>query len=260
MNKKELGQHWLRDNAILQAIVEAGEVANSDYVLEVGPGEGTLTSKLLDTGADVHAVEFDTDLIPQLKSRFSSNDNFTISESDIRKFNFDDIPKDYKIVANIPYYLTSHLIRQITDSSNKPKTAVLLVQKEVAERICAREGQMSVLSLTAQYWFECTLDVEVPAEYFTPPPKVDSQVVVMRRRDNPAISTPFDVFTSIISTAFSQKRKKLSNSLQGLSLPRNDLNELFMMSSVNPNDRAQHLSLTEWESLCTAWLAISKRV
>src|SRR6056297_406941 len=152
--KKELGQHWLRDDSVLQAIVEAGSVSQNDQILEVGPGEGTLTLKLLETGATVLALEFDTDLIPQLKIRFSNCKNFAISSGDIRKFDYSTMQKDYKVIANIPYYLTSNLVRALSETDNPPSVAVLLIQKEVAERLCADPGQMSILSVTAQFYFE----------------------------------------------------------------------------------------------------------
>ena len=183
--KKSLGQHWLHDRSILSAIAEAAEVESGDIVLEVGPGLGTLTEVLAAKDTKVKALEFDQDLIGKLTRKFSNNDNVEIVEGDIRSFDYSSLPQNYKVVANIPYYLTSNLIRDLSDTENRPEIVVLLIQKEVAERICASPGQMGVLSVVAQLYFECSLDIEVPPEFFTPPPKVDSQVVVMRGRQEP---------------------------------------------------------------------------
>ncbi len=254
MTKKELGQHWLHDEATLDSIVSDADIKDTDTVLEVGPGKGPLTSKLAETGATVIALEFDQDLIAGLTSKFTPYDNVSVIEGDIRTFDFTELPTDFKIVANIPYYLTSHLIRQITETENIPSCAVLLVQKEVAERIAADPGKMSTLSCVAQYWFECSLGVEVPAELFTPPPKVDSQVVVMNRRHKPVISTPFDVFTSLVSFCFSQKRKKLANSLQNSShLSKEQVAQLLTQATVDGNLRAQQLDFEQWQRLGDAY-------
>ena len=255
MTKKELGQHWLRDEGVLQAIVESAEVSDSDYVLEIGPGEGTLTKSLLDTGANVHSLEFDQDLIPILKSKFGQ-DTFTLTEGDIRTFDVTQLPENYKVVANIPYYLTSNLIRKFADTDNKPKTLSLLVQKEVAERVCARPGQMSMLSVVAQFYYECSLDILVPAEYFTPPPKVDSQVFVMKRRESPIIDVDSEKFFRLVKAGFSEKRKALRNSLSGgLGLEKPEADELLTRAGLDTKLRAQALSFDQWQSLYNEWHA-----
>lgn len=259
MTKKELGQHWLYDETILQSIVSEAHISEYDTVLEIGPGKGSLTQKLADTGGKVIALEFDQDLIAGLKKQFSNYDNVSIIEGDIRTFDFEQLPAGYKIVANIPYYLTSHLIRNISEAASKPAVAALLVQKEVAERICAKPGQMSILSCVAQYWFDCELSVEVPAEYFSPPPKVDSQVVVMKRREKPVISTPFTVFTDVVLTAFSQKRKKISNSLQKTSsLSKEQVTTILTNANIDGNLRAQQLDFDQWQRLAEAYSSVKK--
>ena len=254
MTKKELGQHWLRDDTILQAIVDAGNVAETDYVLEIGPGEGTLTQKLLDTGAEVHALEFDRELIPKLKKKFSNCKKLAISWGDIRQFNYDELPKHYKIIANIPYYLTSNLIRAISDTENKPEIAVLLIQKEVALRICAGPGQMSMLSVAAQLHYECSLDIEVPATFFTPPPKVDSQVVALTRRTRPLFTVDEKKFMRLVKAGFSEKRKTLRNALAGgLSIDKEHSEGLLNKAGIDKVRRAQSLSLEEWHELYLAY-------
>lgn len=252
--KKELGQHWLHDNDILQQIVAAGTVSTGDTVLEIGPGKGTLTQMLADTGADVRALEFDQDLITELQAKFNNCENVAIYEGDIRKFDYSTLPADYKVIANIPYYLTSNLIRALSETTNPPVIAVLLIQKEVAHRLCAGPGSMSILSVTAQYYFECALDIEVPAEYFTPSPKVDSQVVVLRRREQPLFDVDERQLFRLVKAGFSEKRKTLRNSLSGgLAIDKQAAEQLLKSAEIDPKLRAQELSFDEWHQLYLAY-------
>lgn len=252
--KKALGQHWLEDHAALQAMVDAGRVSLGDTVLEIGPGYGTLTDYLLATGAEVRALEFDESLVVQLLSRFANIPEITIEQGDIRSFDFTTMPTDYKIIANIPYYLTSNLIQLISETPNQPQTAVLLMQKEVAERICAQPGDMSLLSVTAQFYWEASLDMVVGAELFSPPPKVDSQILVLQRRAAPLFEdVEAKKFFRLVKAGFSQKRKTLLNSLSGgLAMSREDTDSLLKQAGINPTRRAQTLSLLDWHDLYVA--------
>ena len=180
--KKELGQHWLRDPEILAEIAEAAELGKSDVVLEIGPGLGTLTSRLLARAQRVVAVEFDGDLARKLPGQFPGK-NLEVINEDILQFDLNQLPKGYKVVANVPYYITSKIVEKLMAAENKPSLAVLLVQKEVAQRIAAEPGEMSILAVSAQLFAQAELDIEVPRQFFTPPPKVDSQVVVLRSLD-----------------------------------------------------------------------------
>lgn len=248
--KKSLGQHWLHNEGVLRSIVDASEIQTGDSVLEVGPGKGTLTTALLDAGANVTALEFDQDLIKPLQDKYSNCKNFAIRFGDIRKFDYSELPERYKIVANIPYYLTSNLIRTISETENTPEIAVLLVQKEVAQRIAAEPGKMSILAVTAQFYFECSLGVEVSAEQFTPPPKVDSQVVILKRRENTLFDVTPKSFFKLVKAGFSEKRKTLRNSLSGgLGISKDEAVALLKKSDVKPTARAQELSLEEWYGL-----------
>lgn len=248
--KKELGQHWLHDIEVLKSIVAAADVSKDDAVLEIGPGLGTLTKVLADTGADVQALEFDVELLKALEREFKKCNNVAIKYGDIRTFDYTTLPNSYKIVANIPYYLTSNLIRNISESSNPPSRAVLLVQKEVAERICAVAGQMSVLSVTAQFYFDCNLDIVVPANLFTPPPKVDSQVVVLKHRKSKLFEVDEKKFFKLVKAGFSERRKTLRNSLSGgLEIDKVSVEELLKKAGINPSTRAQELSLQHWYEL-----------
>jgi 16S rRNA (adenine1518-N6/adenine1519-N6)-dimethyltransferase len=251
---KALGQHWLEDHTALQAMVDAADLQAGDAVLEIGPGYGTLTDYLLAAGAKVTALEFDHTLMVQLLSRFANIPEITIQQGDIRTYDFSSQPKNYAIVANIPYYLTSNLIQLISETTNQPRTAVLLMQKEVAERICADPGDMSLLSITAQYYWEASLDMVVGAELFTPPPKVDSQILVLKRREQPLFK---DVdakrYFRLVKAGFSQKRKTLLNSLSGgLALSREETSRILEASAIDPARRAQTLSLEEWQAIYAA--------
>ncbi len=242
-----LGQHWLRDIPSLQAIIAAAGVSSQDTVLEVGPGLGTLTKELLHTGAHVIAVEYDTDLANQLPKRLP-HQNLTVIQHDILSFNLTTLPKNYSVVANIPYYLTSKLVRTVCESTNPPIKTVLLVQKEVAQRIAAQPGAMSILSVSAQVYNTVTLGIEVPAELFTPPPKVDSQVVILERRAQPLVPTDYlaDYFR-VIKAGFSERRKKLRSSLSGgLHIDKQVADTLLAQANIPNAARAQELSLDDW--------------
>lgn len=257
--KKALGQHWLNDEVALKAIVDAAEVVSEETVFEIGPGQGVLTDELLARGAKVTALEFDNELVKNLFLRYAiaedrnTENRVKILEGDIRTFDLRQLPAGYKIVANIPYYLTSNLVRLLGESSNKPERAVLLVQKEVAERICAKPGQMSMLSVVAQWYFECSLGVVVPAKSFTPPPKVDSQVVIMKTKIA-ASNVDEKSFFRLVKAGFSERRKTLLNSLSGgLGLGKNQVEIILKQAKIEPSQRAQTLSIEDWLNLYRAF-------
>jgi 16S rRNA (adenine1518-N6/adenine1519-N6)-dimethyltransferase len=247
--RKELGQHWLYDEASLNAMCDAASVTAGDTVLEIGPGTGTLTTKLLERGASVIAVELDNKLAADLKRDFAGQD-FEVHLESILKFDLTALPPDYKIVANIPYYLTSNLIRVLSESHNRPTVAVILVQKEVAERVAAGAGEMSLLSVTAQFYWECSLGELVPARLFTPPPKVDSQILILQRRDVPLFAVESKEFFRIVKAGFAERRKKLRSSLSGgLRISKEQATELIQSAGLSPDARAQELSLDDWYKL-----------
>lgn len=251
--KKSLGQHWLTDKGILQSIVEAGDVNHDDVVIEIGPGTGTLTEKLLHTGAEVWAVEFDETLISPLQQKFLQYDQtkFRVEHADIRTYDFRKPKSGYKIIANIPYYLTSHLIRNISERENPPERAVLLIQKEVAQRVAAEPGDMSLLSVSSQYYWQVSLGQEVPAKFFTPPPKVDSRIVILQRRRMPLFgSIDEKKYFRIVKAGFSNRRKTLLNSLSGgLHLSKDETRALLNKAAIKESARPQELSLDQWYQL-----------
>ena len=228
----------------------AAAVSATDVVLEIGPGLGTLTERLAGRAYEVVAVEFDESLAKDLPSRLRAS-NVRIEQADILRFDLPSLPKGYKVVANIPYYLTSHLIRVLSESANPPAVAALLVQKEVAERIAAEPGDMSLLSVTAQFYWQVSLGRLVPAKLFTPPPKVDSQILILHRRERPLFD---DVasrdFFRVVKAGFSQRRKTLLNSLSaGLQVHKHETEALLLGAGIEPNRRAQSLSMEEWHSV-----------
>ena len=245
--KKELGQHWLRDRDILAAIADTVPVTLDDTVLEIGPGLGTLTSELLRRSKEVVAVEFDKDLARKLPGQFPGK-NLVVHNQDILQFNLDTLPVGYVVVANVPYYITSKIVEKLITAKNKPRAAVLLVQKEVAERIAAKAGDMSLLALSAQIYATAEVGIEVPREYFTPPPKVDSQVVILTTRDQPLISEADEkAFWRVARAGFSAKRKKLRSSISaGLAIDKLVAEKLLNSASISPDSRAEDLSIDDW--------------
>jgi 16S rRNA (adenine1518-N6/adenine1519-N6)-dimethyltransferase len=248
--KKSLGQHWLDDDISLQAMCEAAEITVDDVVLEIGPGLGTLTKLLIEQAREVVAVEFDPALATSLPGRFNSP-NFSVVQQDILQYDFTQLPADFKVVANIPYYLTSNLIRVLSETPNQPSVAVLLVQKEVADRVVAEPGDMSVLSVTAQYYWQVGVGPIVPAELFTPPPKVDSRILILQRRDEPLFpDVDAKQFFRLVKAGYMERRKKLRSSLSGgLHLSKPDVESLLEKAKIDPNLRAQALSLDDWYRL-----------
>ncbi|HEU0266191.1 MAG TPA: 16S rRNA (adenine(1518)-N(6)/adenine(1519)-N(6))-dimethyltransferase RsmA [Candidatus Saccharimonadaceae bacterium] len=250
MPKKSLGQHWLTDRRVLAAIANEASLTSTDTVLEIGPGLGTLTSELLRRVKKVVAVEFDADLARKLPGQFPGK-NLEVIHADILDFDLSKLPSGYKVVANVPYYITSKIVQKLSEAANPPEVAVILVQKEVAERIAAAPGDMSMLSVSAQVFFEATTGVKVPREYFTPLPEVDSQTVVLRRRSAPLVPNGEQkAFFRLVRAGFSERRKKLRSSLAGgLHMPKAHVDELLQKAGIGPGVRAQELSIEQWYSL-----------
>jgi 16S rRNA (adenine1518-N6/adenine1519-N6)-dimethyltransferase len=248
--KKSLGQHWLRDRDVLAHIADCAELNGSDVVLEIGPGLGTLTSELLRRSERVIAVEFDEELARKLPAQFPGK-NLEVVRSDILAFDLSALPTGYKVVANVPYYITSKIVQLLMTATNKPSVAVLLVQKEVAQRLAARPGDMSILGISAQIFADVTLGEIVPAAMFTPPPKVDSQVVIFKSRTQSYLTDVTEKeFFRVIKAGFSSKRKKLRSSLSGgLSISTTQAEEYLTKANIDPNARAESISLDDWTNL-----------
>lgn len=250
VNNKSLGQHWLKDRMVLGSIADCADIKAEDTVLEIGPGLGTLTSELLRRAKKVIAVEFDAELARKLPAQFPGKDLEVIT-SDILSFDLSVMPEGYVVVANVPYYITSKIVQLLMTADNKPKTAVLLVQKEVAQRLAAKPGDMSILGISAQLFAEVRLGDIVPASFFTPPPKVDSQVVILKTRQTPFL-TDIDEkdFFRVVKAGFSAKRKKLRSSLAGgLTIEKAEVEAILQKAGISPDSRAEELDLNQWVSL-----------
>jgi 16S rRNA (adenine1518-N6/adenine1519-N6)-dimethyltransferase len=248
--KKSLGQHWLHDRQTLAYIADSADIEPTDTVLEIGPGLGTLTSELLRRAAKVVAVEFDEELARKLPGQFPGK-NLEVITSDILSFDLSTLPEGYKVVANVPYYITSKIIELLMTAQNKPSATVLLVQKEVAERLAAEPGDMSILAISAQLFADVQLGDVVPAALFTPPPKVDSAVIILNTRSQPLVAKEDEaVFFRLVKAGFSAKRKKLRSSLSGgLGLPKDQVEAYLEKTDISGDMRAEELSIDNWISL-----------
>lgn len=247
MTNKSLGQHWLHDRDVLKSIADEAELTSGDTVLEIGPGLGALTSELLRRSGEVVAVEVDPDLARKLPGQFPGK-KLRVVPGDILSFDLSSLPHGYKVVANIPYYITSRIVRLLMTANNKPSIAVLLVQKEVAKRLAAGPGSMSLLAVSAQVYGEVSLGVTVPSKAFTPPPKVDSQVVILKTRPEPLLPADLEKeFFRVVRAGFSEKRKKLRSSLAGgLDVSKEAAARLLTQAGMSPDERAEDASIEDW--------------
>jgi 16S rRNA (adenine1518-N6/adenine1519-N6)-dimethyltransferase len=219
---KGLGQNFLQDPQALEQIVSAAEIQGTDTVLEIGPGLGSLTRYLAVSAKEVVAVELDEKLLPPLQAVLAPYQNVRLIHGDILKLSPNDLiaEKDYIVVANIPYYITSAVIRHLLENKSRPRRIVLTVQKEVAQRICAQPGDLSLLALSVQVYGKPRSAAHIPAEAFFPVPKVDSAVLCVDIYPDPLIKAAlFESFFKLIKAGFSQKRKTLRNSLSSAHLP-----------------------------------------
>lgn len=259
---KGLGQNFLVDENTLLKIVKAADISAEDVVLEVGPGLGSLTRYLGAAARKVIAVELDKKLLPALHETLVPFENVEIVIGDILELNPEDLLSSdqrspvsgqlsYKVVANIPYYITSALIRHLLEAEIQPSTIVLTVQKEVAQRICEQPPKMSLLALSVQVYGKPKIITKIPAGAFYPAPKVDSAVVKIDIYPEPIIPNHLlPDFFHLIKAGFRQKRKTLRNSLSaGMSWPKNEAESVLYAAGIDPQRRAQTLSLEEWEAL-----------
>ncbi len=254
--KKSLGQNFLKDKGALSKIVSSANLNQADFVVEIGPGLGVLTAELIQKARQVLAIELDQQLIPLLTRNLQQPDgeipqNLQIIHGDALKFPLPEKP--YKLVANIPYYITSpilnHFLQPQTPVQKRPDLIVLLVQKEVAEKVCAGPGDHSVLSLQVQIFGKPEIMGKVGKDSFSPPPKVDSAILKITPYDKPLIqNTP--IFFKIIHAAFAQRRKTLLNSFKyGLNLPKDKITDLLTKAGIKPSARPQELDIPDWRRL-----------
>ena len=289
--KKSLGQNFLADRRYLAPILDAAEVGSSDAVLEIGPGKGVLTEALAERAGCLVAVELDDRLIEPLRQQFAGRPHVHIVHGDIleqapgrlvadacgkgreignwrleighspvsnlqspnlHSSNLQS-PISYKVVANLPYYITSAVLRHLLEAAQPPTSAVVMVQWEVAQRICAAPGDMSLLAVSVQFYAEPRIVQRVPAAAFSPRPKVDSAILHLRVRPQPAVAMDPARFFAVVRAGFSQKRKQIHNSLAaGLQLDKATVQQWLANAGIDPARRAETLSLDEWGVLCRA--------
>jgi 16S rRNA (adenine1518-N6/adenine1519-N6)-dimethyltransferase len=253
---KGLGQNFLQDPIALEKIVSAAEIRSTDTVLEIGPGLGSLTRYLAASAREVVAVELDQHLLPPLKAVLSSYQNVRLIHGDILELSPDDLvqEQDYVVAANIPYYITSAVIRHLLESKRKPRRVVLTIQKEVAQRICEKPGDMSLMALSVQVYGKPRIAAYIPAGAFFPAPSVDSAVLAIDIYPAPLIPQEYlEAFFKLIKAGFSQKRKTLRNSLSsGLGISPINAAQLLEQTGIDPQRRAETLSIEEWHRLAVA--------
>ncbi len=261
--KKSLGQNFLKSILALNKIVEAGEITQNDIILEIGPGKGALTEKLLEKAGKVIAIEKDRDLIQVLQEKFQKeikNKRFFLIENDILEFNpRDALGLGYKIIANIPYNITGAILKKFLTEENQPERMVLMVQNEVAQRIVARDGKESILSVSVKAYGEPKIVMKVAKRYFSPAPKVDSAVILIKNISRKLfIENNIDenLFWEVIHAGFAHKRKMLISNLKdfynkqnrerGLTENKKQWDEIFKKNNLNEKARAEELNISDW--------------
>ena len=252
--RKSLGQHFLIDDEVLELITATAELTPDDTVIEVGPGLGILTRELAGQAGQVFAVELDDKLAGILKDTLSSLGNVSIVNGDILDIEPSTLllgQKSYKVVANLPYYITSPVLRHFLEASVKPKTMIVMVQKEVAEVIAAAPGQRSLLSISVQFYGEPKIVSYVPAQSFYPAPAVDSALLRIDLHSQPIMAvTDEKSFFKLVRAGFTASRKQLANSLAlGLELPKTGVMTMLERADISPKRRAETLTLEEWARL-----------
>ena len=259
--KKSLGQNFLVDPNGLNKVLQAAQLNPEDTVLEIGAGLGSLTYLLAQQARHVVAVELDKRLIAPLTEVLAGFDNITIKQGDMLELSPDALlgAARYVVVANIPYYITSALIRHLLEADHKPTRMVLTVQQEVAERILVRDGKMSLLALSVQVYGKPELKARIPAGCFYPPPEVDSAVLSIELYEEPLFpSESLDLFFKLAHAGFAQKRKTLRNTLAtGMNESPAWAEKLLTAAGIDPQRRAETLSMQEWKQLVEAYQQLS---
>ena len=254
--KKSLGQNFLKSTLALNKIVEAGEIKKGELILEIGPGKGALTLKLLEAGAKVLAIEKDRELFDLLTEKFQKEikeGKLILKNEDILELNEDILRGKYKIIANIPYNITGAILKKFLTEKTQPSLMVLMVQHEVAKRIIANDAKESILSISIKVYGEPKMIMKVPARYFSPAPKVDSAIIkinnISRKMfEGGGIASAFvneEKFWEIVKAGFAHKRKVLIKNLESVCA-RQDLTETFKKLGLSEKIRAEELSLTVW--------------
>lgn len=256
--KKSLGQNFLKDDAVLRRIVEDAKISSEDVVLEIGPGQGALTELLVAKCKKVIAIELDDRLIPLLQEKFADTKNLEIIHEDILKINLPELisslqlaDNSYKVVANIPYYITAPIIRLLLETKYPPIEMILMAQKEVAERICAKPGEMSILAVSVQYYAKAEYLFTVSKNSFDPVPKVDSAILKIKLKvESEKSKEETKKFFRVVKAGFSAKRKTLANNLaSSLQLDKKVAEQKLESLGFSANVRAQELGVEDWKKM-----------
>jgi 16S rRNA (adenine1518-N6/adenine1519-N6)-dimethyltransferase len=253
--KKSLGQNFLKDPHYLKRIADAARIESGDQVLEIGPGLGHLTGELAARAGKVLALELDERLIPVLHKDFAEKPNVEIVQADALVYSYGDLQGKWKVVANLPYYISTPVIRKLLESRPKFISFTLMLQKEVAERIAASPGgkEYGYLSVLVQLYTAPRMEFTVPAGAFTPVPKVDSAVITLAVRDRPAVIVQSEGFLiRVVQAAFSQRRKTLGNTMRRLGMSKERTERAIQSAGIDPGRRAETLSVEEFGRLADA--------
>ena len=260
---KRLGQNFLVDANIVRGIVDAAGAKPGDKILEIGPGIGTLTQGLAESGADVTAVELDKKLPAVLAETLAGYDNVRIVPGDILKVNIPEIMGEgpFKVAANLPYYITTPILMELLEKHLPISILVTMVQKEVALRMIAKPGSKAygALSVAVQYYTKPHIAFDVPPRSFIPAPEVDSVVIVCDVREKPAVEVKDEkMFFKVVKAAFGQRRKTLSNALKGGGFPKEQVRDAMEAAGIEMTRRGETLSLEEFAKLADEFTKIAK--
>jgi 16S rRNA (adenine1518-N6/adenine1519-N6)-dimethyltransferase len=257
--RKRLGQHFLTDKSVIGKIVEAADISPGESVLEIGPGTGNLTRGLLDAGAHVTAVEIDARLVARLEGIFKGVDAFTLVMGDALKLSFVDMAEEaggrFKVVANLPYNISAPILFKFIEERRAFSVLTLMLQKEVALRICTGPGskEYGILSVLLGVYYDIKMEFDVSRGSFNPPPRVDSTVLSLHALDAPRVEIrDYRLFLTVVKAAFGMRRKMLQNSLQSLGLGKVAVSDALASASIDPRRRAETLTLAEFGALASA--------
>ncbi len=258
---KKLGQNFLIRRSVVDEIVAAAELKEGDPVLEIGPGIGTLTQGLAQAGADVKAIELDRRLLEVLDVTLGAYDNVEIIHGDALKMPIAEIMQNrpFKVVANLPYYITTPIIMSLLESNLPVQQIVVMVQREVAERMVAKPGSKTygALSVAVQYYTKPEIVLDVPPKAFLPAPEVTSAVISCVLRDEPPVKVESEkLFFRTVKAAFAQRRKTLSNTMKTTGLPKEMITEILEKAGIDGQRRGETLELDEFASIANAWAAL----
>lgn len=252
---KKLGQNFLINESIIYDIVKKANVTKEDVVIEIGPGLGSLTKELINNAKKVIAIELDPNMIDILKSRFGIFDNFEVIYGDVLKIDLEELIKGYdsvKVVANLPYYITTPIIMKLLEDKLKIKSITVMVQKEVGERICAthKDKEYGAITVSVQYYSEPQIIIDVPKENFLPAPEVDSCVIRLNMREKPPVSLKDEkLFFRLVKGAFTQRRKTINNSLTCSGKSKEEIMAALNKLGIDSKLRAENLSIQQYADI-----------